>query len=89
MFARSNSGVAELTEAELLNVAGADGALTVMVMSAVLPTARLAMVQVTVAVPLQLQPVPLALTNVTLPGRMSLTLTAEAGFGPALLTLSV
>ena len=53
------------------------------------PTARLARVQVTVAVPLQLQPLPLALTSVTSGGRESLTLTAEAAFGPALLTLRV
>ena len=60
-----------------------------MTMLGAVATARLVRVQVTVAVPLQAQPLPLALTSVTPGGRESLTLTAEAALGPPLLTLKV
>src|SRR2546425_9385607 len=84
-------GVADLTEAELESVvAPTAGARTEMTrLGAVAPTAKLARVQVTVVVPLQAQPLPAALTKLTPGGRESLTVTAEAASGPALLTLRV
>ena len=83
------SPVVALTEAEFERVAPWAGAVTEIVMVEVVLAARLAVVQVTVAVPLQLQPVPLALTNVTPAGSVSLTLTVDAVSGPALLIFSV
>src|SRR5712691_12751591 len=86
----SRSGVAELTEAELESVVPTAGAVTEMTMvGEVAPAARLARVQVTVVVPLQAQPLAVVLTKLTVGGSESLTLTAEAAAGPALLTLRV
>src|SRR5262245_59367488 len=83
------SAVPALTEAVLTRMAPSAGAMTVMTMFGAAPTARLARVHVTVVGPLQLQPVPLALTNVTPAGSASVTLTVAAVLGPALLTPSV
>src|SRR4029450_13869071 len=98
LFSGCRRGVSELTEALLESVCPPSaGPVKVIVRSgaetgAGLPArgaARLAYVQATVVVPLQLQSVPLALTSVTPVGRVSLTVTLEAAFGPAFLTLSV
>ena len=89
LLAVFGSEVAELTEAELEIWPPCAGAVTLMTMLGAVATARLVRVQVTVAVPLQAQPLPLALTSVTPGGRESLTLTADAAFGPTLLTLRV
>src|SRR5262245_28397088 len=83
------SPVWALTEAELASVTPSAGAVTKIVMSGAAPTARLARVHVTVVVPLQVQPLPVTLTSVTPAGRASVTVTAEAVSGPALLILSV
>src|SRR5687768_2505608 len=66
------------------------GAVTTIVMSGAGPTGRLPPVRLHVTVPeafAQFQFVPVALTNVTPAGSVSTTFTAEAGSGPALVTL--
>src|SRR3970282_777400 len=61
-----------------------------MTMSGAGPTTRLASVQVTTALDWeQLQSAPLAPTKVTLGGRLSMTRTGVAVFGPAFVTLNV
>ena len=69
------------------------GAVTVIVMGgALLKAGRFPPVRLHVTVPealTQFQPVPFALTNVVPAGRVSTTLTADAGSGPPLLTLIV
>jgi hypothetical protein len=69
----------ELTVAVLVIVPGLEGAVTTMVMlGAVVLGAIEALVQVTVVVPEQLHPVPVAETKVVSAGRGSLTLTEVA-----------
>src|SRR2546430_2727124 len=83
------SAVDELTVTVLVMVPAGD-AVTVIVIGGAGPWARLPCVQVTTPLAwLQLQPLPAALTKVTLAGSVSLTLTEVAVLGPALLTLSV
>ena len=68
---------------------GVAGAVTTIVMFGAAPGARFPPVRLQVTVPdelLQVQFVPVALTNVTPLGSVSTTLTADASFGPALLT---
>ena len=65
------------------------GAVTTIVMFGAAPGARLPPVRLQVTVPealLQVQFVPVALTNVVPAGRVSTTLTADASFGPAFVT---
>jgi hypothetical protein len=72
-------------------VPAAEGAVTVTVISGAAPTAKLAArSQVTTpAASLQLQSVPLALTKLTPPGKVSETLTPLAAEGPLFVTLKV
>src|SRR5947207_3730230 len=87
----SGSEVEELTEAVLVMVLPSLGAVTRIVMGGAAPGGRvLAPVQVTlVLVPLQVQPAPLAPSQVTPGGSESVTLIgAAAVLGPALLTVS-
>jgi hypothetical protein len=68
------------------------GAVTTIVIAGAAPGARFPPVRLQVTVPdtlLQLQLVPVALTNETPAGSVSTTLTAEASSGPAFATLSV
>ena len=76
------------TVAEFVIEPAVSGAVTTMVMFGAEPGARLPLVrvQVTVAVPTQFQFVPVALTNAVPAGSVSTTVTADASFGPALLT---
>src|SRR5438094_547726 len=91
LLAVFGSEVAELTEAELeIGPAPESGARTEMTrLGAVAPIAKLARVQVPVVVPLPTRRSSDLLTSVTPGGRESLTVTAEAASGPALLTLRV
>ena len=75
--------------AEFVIDPGDAGALTMIVIFGADPGARLPPVRLHVTVPetlLQVQFVPVALTNVVPAGSVSTTDTAEASFGPALLT---
>src|SRR5436190_830988 len=81
------SAVAAEAVAVLDRLAVWDGlTVTTIVMSGAVVTARLARVQVTVVVPVQVQPVPLADTRVVFRGSGSETETELATDGPALLT---
>ena len=84
------SEVAELTVAVFVSVPPAAGAVTLIVIVDEAPLARDAIVQVTVPDDwLQLQPVPVALTNATPAGSVSLTATLDAVLGPAFATVTV
>ena len=86
LLADESSMVSELTLTLLVNVPAAVGATTVTVISGALPTARLARVQDTGLVPVQVHPLPVALVRLIPAGRVSVTLTLVAVLGPALLT---
>jgi hypothetical protein len=78
------------TVAVLLSVPTAPApGVTTMVTVALAPLFSVPMEQVTVAVPLQVPDVDAAETNVTVAGRVSLTLTPVAVLGPALFTVMV
>jgi hypothetical protein len=82
------SGVVLNTLALLLRSGGLTiVGVTVMVIVALAPLARLPRLQVTVLVPLQLPWLGMAEPNVTLPGNVSVTVTAEAEVGPLLVTM--
>ncbi len=83
------SFVAAETDAPLTAVPAAEGALTAMVIAGAAPTASVARVHVTVAVPLQLQPGPVAETRDAPVGSVSETATDAAVEGPPLATFSV
>src|SRR5665213_1133840 len=89
LFAGVGSAVVELTLAVLDNVVACAGAVTVtVIVGAVVPVASAGRVQVTDTFPVfvQTQPVPVAETNVTPAGRVSVTETAAASEGPLLFT---
>ena len=91
LFAAFGSAVADETEAVLLRVVAAPGAVAVRVMSGAAPAARLARVQL-IAPPeggLQVQPVPEAVAFVTPAGSVSVTVREVAVLGPAFETASV
>ncbi len=91
LFAAFGSVVADETEAVLLRVVAAPGAVAVRVMFGAAPTARLARVQL-IAPPeggLQVQPVPEAAAFVTPAGSVSVTVRLLAVSGPAFETASV
>ena len=86
------SSLGEETVAVFVIDPGVAGAVTTIVMSGAAPGARFPPVRLQVTVPdelLLVQFVPVALTKVTPLGSVSTTLTADAGSGPALLTLIV
>ncbi len=90
LSARRRSSSVAVTDAVLVMVPAAVGALTVIVMAGAVPTSRPGRVQVTVPpVRLKFQPVPEALIKVTPAGSVSMTVTALAGLGPLLLTWRV
>jgi hypothetical protein len=67
-----------------------EGAVKLIVMTDAAPDARLALVQVTMpALSGQVQPVPLALINVTPVGRVSVTVRPVAVLGPMFVTVTV
>jgi hypothetical protein len=85
LFAGVGSLVAELTVAVFVSVAPCAGAVTVTVISgADVPVAKAARVQVTETLPVfeHAQPVPVADTNVTPAGRVSVTVRFAASDGP-------
>lgn len=89
LFPTLGSATEEETEAVLAIVPLPDGAVTVIVIGgAMLPAGRLGRMQVTGAVPLQLQPLPFALTKVTA-GSVSLADSEVASEGPAFPTVIV
>src|SRR5437899_8783825 len=85
------SVVAEITVALLVMVPAIAGANAMIVIAGATPTERPSRVQVTVPgnVWLHAQPVPVALMSVTPAGSVSVTRSAAAVPGPALLTRSV
>lgn len=84
------SGVVVLTVAVFDTVVPVAGAVTVMVMGGAGGDAESGpIVHVTVVVPLQVQPVPDALWNVTLAGRVSVTVTSFAAPAPMFVTVRV
>lgn len=90
LFPTLGSATEEETEAVLAIVPLPDGAVTVIVIGgAMLPAGRLGRMQVTGAVPLQLQPLPFALTKVTSAGSVSLADSEVASEGPAFPTVIV
>jgi len=89
-FSGFESVVPELTVAVFVMVPGTEGAVAAMVIGFAAPTASVGIVQVTVpAAWPQVQPVPLAETNVTPAGRGSVTVTLDADPGPLFVTASV
>src|SRR5258707_17584 len=83
LLASDGSAVAALTLAVSVIAPAAAGAVVSIVIGGAAPVARLAIVQVTSCpVAEHAQPVPLALTNVTPGGRVSVTLTLVAALGP-------
>jgi hypothetical protein len=90
LFVIDGSLVADVTVAVLLIEPPLAGAVTEIVIAGAAPTASVARVQVTVPEALlQVQPVPVADTNVTPAGSVSETETFAAGLGPAFATLRV
>jgi len=92
LFAATGSAVADDTLALSVKVAPCAGAVTVTVMAgADVPVASAGLVQVTETFPLfvQVQPVPVALTNVTPAGSVSVTDRFAASDGPLSVTVSV
>ena len=90
LLAGTGSEVAEDTVAELDRLAVWDGStVTTIEIAGAAPGARLARVQLTVVVPVQVQPVPVAETRVVPEGRVSETATLVAVEGPPLETDSV
>jgi hypothetical protein len=84
------SGVVVLTVAVFVIVVPLDGAVTSMVMAgAVVVAASAPIVQMTVLVPLQLQPVPETFVSVTPGGSVSVTLTSCVAPPAVLATVSV
>jgi hypothetical protein len=90
LFAVLVSGVIVLTTAVLVMVVPEAGAVTLMTITgAVVVAASGPIVQVTVDVPEQLQPVPAALPKVTPGGSVSVTVTSCVGPLPVLVTVIV
>ena len=90
LFAAFGSNSVAVTEALLVIEPPAEGAVTVIVIAGAAVTASVVLVQVTVPdALLQVHPVPVAETNVTPAGSVSVTETELAALGPALLTFNV
>ena len=91
LFAGFGSAVVDDTEAVLVSVAICGGAVTTtVIVGAVAPVASAGRVQVTETLPalVQVQPVPVADTKVTPPGRVSVTERFAASDGPLFTTTS-
>ena len=91
LFAAFGSAVVDATDAVFVNDPACAGAVTVTVITgAVVPVASAARVQVTDTLPVleHAQPVPVALTNVTPAGRVSVTVRLAASEGPLFETVS-
>lgn len=90
LFALSGSGVVEAIAAVVVIVPPAAGAFAVTVIAGAAPVASVARVHVTVGdTKPHVQPVPLAITLVTPAGIVTVAVSDEAAFGPALLTVAV
>ena len=90
LLAVLGSAVVALTLAVLVTVPAVVGAVALMVMVALLPEARVPTLQVTVPELLAQVPcVELAETKVSPEGRVSVTVTPEAGLGPLFLGVRV
>jgi hypothetical protein len=91
LFPGTGSAVAEVTDAVFVTEPACAGAVTTTVMvGAVAPVTRAGRVQVTETLPafVQVQPAPLAETNPTPAGRVSVTVSDAASDGPAFATTS-
>ena len=88
LFVEVGSGVGLPTLAVLVRLAPLAGAVTVSVRLVLAPTARLPRSAQMTCPPINTPPA-LALTNVTLAGRLSVTVTLLAAVGPRLVTLMV
>ena len=89
LLASDGSLVGEETEAVLVCDPGVERALRITAIVGAAPTARVGRVQVTVVVPVHVQPEPVAETRVAPAGIVSVTVTEAASEGPALEALKV